>query len=163
MEIRRAGFQWLLSFRKGSLIAYLGVLKLYDTSPASLYQGEALAHFRELPLRHVNGVTVSVYYGGSELLGLASCRVSRVCASGTLSVGRCHVLCCYTPSSLLAVHWRKRSACNYISCIFQCRRLRYATTGVAYHHQELRFVVHSPYTQDLQSKGLHIFNPSPRY
>lgn len=74
--------------------AYLCVLKLYDTSPASLYQGEALAHFRELPLRHVNGVTVSDYYGGSATLGVAACRPSRVCVSGTLSVGRCHVLCC---------------------------------------------------------------------
>jgi hypothetical protein len=31
-------------------------LKLHDTSPASLYQGEALALFRGLPLRHVDGL-----------------------------------------------------------------------------------------------------------
>ena len=43
-------------------------LKLRDTYPASRYQREALALFRGLPLRHVNGATVSDYYGGSELL-----------------------------------------------------------------------------------------------
>ena len=50
---------------------------------------------------------------------------------------------------------------NYTTCVFQCRHFRYAMTGVAYHHRELRFVVHSPYTQDLQSQDVHTFNLSP--
>src|SRR6266571_6330989 len=74
--------------------AYLSLVKLYATSPVLLYQGSTLAYFRKLPLRHVSGATVSDYYGGSATLGVAACRPSRVCIYGTLSVGRCHVLCC---------------------------------------------------------------------
>jgi hypothetical protein len=74
--------------------AYLSLVKLYDTSPALLYQGNALAYFRRLPLRPVNGATVSDYYGGSATLGVSACRPSRVCFYETLSVVRCHVLCC---------------------------------------------------------------------
>src|SRR5215470_10445517 len=40
--------------------AYLGLVKLYDTSPALLYQGNALAYFRRLPLRRCRTVLPSL-------------------------------------------------------------------------------------------------------
>jgi hypothetical protein len=152
--------------------AYLSLLKLYDTSPALLYQGNALARFRRLPLRHVNGATVSDYYGGSATLGVAACRPSRVYDFETFSVFRCPVLYLHTKLIVCGslerafhrlIYQRCITACNYTSCIFQRRRFRYGATGAAYHHRELGFVVHSPCTQDLQNVSLHTFNSSPLY
>jgi len=136
-------------------------LKLYDTSPVLLYQGNTLAYFRRLPLRLVNGATVSDYYGGSATLGVSARRPSRVFNLETLSVGRCHVLCCSHQAHCLWFTRESGFRTNYTTCVFQCRHFRYAMTGAAYHHQELRFVVHSPYTQDLQSQDIHTFYLSP--
>lgn len=58
--------------------------------------GNALAHFRGLPLRPVNGATVSDYYGGSATVGVAAGRPSRVYDFETFSVFRCPVLYLYT-------------------------------------------------------------------
>src|SRR2546426_11473514 len=90
--------------------AYLCLLKPYDTSPVLLYQGSTLAHFRRLPLRPVNGATVSDYYGESATLGVAACRPSRVCLYGTLSVVRCHVLCSSHQAHCLQFTGESRSA-----------------------------------------------------
>src|SRR5260370_7115707 len=152
--------------------AYLSLVKLYDPPPALLYQGTALAHFRRLPLRLVNGVTVSDYYGGSATLGVAAGRPSRVYDLGTFSVFRCPVLYLHTKLIVCSplertfhrfIHQRCITARNYISCIFQRRRFRYGATGAAYHHRELGFVVHSPCTQDSQNVNVHTFHSPPLY
>jgi len=151
--------------------AYLHLVKLYDTSPAFLSQGNALAYFRRLPLRPVNGATVSDYYGGSATLSVAACRPSRVYDLETFSVFRCPILYFYQthclrfagegfPSLIIE---RCLTACNYTSCVFQRRRFRYGATGAAYHHRELGFIVHSPCTQDLRNLSLHTFDPFPLY
>src|SRR6266567_3193086 len=152
--------------------AYLSLLKLYDTSPAFLYQGNALAYFRKLPLRPVSGATVSDYYGGSATVGVAACRSSRFYDFETFSVFRCPVLYVHTKLIVCGplerafhrlIYQRCITACNYTSCIFQRRRFRHGATGAAYHHRELGFVVHSPCTQDSQSVSLHTFDSPPLY
>jgi hypothetical protein len=93
---------------------------------------------------------------------LASLRVSRVCASVTLSTGRCPSV--PSPRSLLVTRWREPCIRSDITDVFQRRRFRYAATdvGVIVRNSDLTVPV-SPCVQDLQTHEVHIFPRVPLY
>src|SRR5215470_20069255 len=137
--------------------AYLGLVKLYDTSPALLYQGSTLAYFRRLPLRRCRTALPSLTTMGgprpwvSPPVGRpAFTSLERsVCLGARFCILHTKLIACGPPERAFhrLIYQQCITARNYISCIFQRRRFRYGATGAAYHRREFGFVVHSPCTQ----------------
>lgn len=104
----------------------------------------------------------SEYYGGSEPLGLASYRVSRVYAHETLSTLRCPAV----PSQAHCLPLTVKSFAHPASYDAYYRvtasgMLRWMTENIVRNSDSI--VPISPYVQNLRCPDLHTFDQSPLY
>ncbi len=83
-----------------------------------------------VPLRLVNGATVSDYYEDSVPLDLAIRRESRLCVYETFGTGRCPFV--PSTSSLPVPRWREPCIDTDITDVFQRRHFRDGVAGVGF-------------------------------
>ena len=125
------------------------------------YAHRPCADYLPVPLRPVNGATVSDYYGDSIPLDNAIRRESRLCAYETCGTGRCP----FVPftSSLPVPRWREPCICTDIKAVFQRRRFRDATAGVGFTGRTWVRQTQSHHTYRICEAATYISSLVPRF